>query len=165
MIDSINLRSNRLFAGLTVAASVLVTPAQPPGQTSREPFPAPVNLKVLPTNLTGAEVHDLMKQWTRDLGVRCVACHVQDSDAVVTGGSSPRFADDSKPMKQTARLMYTMTEEINKSYIAKVDGRGMPVTCATCHRGNVYPEPFVAVPRDPQNLVRASSQAVRPSMR
>ena len=38
--------------------------------------------------------------------------------------------------------MYTMTEEINSNYIAKVEGSGMPVTCGTCHRGQVSPEPF-----------------------
>jgi len=38
--------------------------------------------------------------------------------------------------------MYTMTEEINQKFIAKVDGLGVPVTCGTCHRGHAGPEPF-----------------------
>lgn len=173
MIDSINRRSNRLIVVLTAAACVLVAPAQPPrrpaeaepsNQARRESFPAPVNLKVLPANLTGAEVHDVMKQWSRELGVRCVACHVQE-DAVVSGGSSSRFADDSKPMKQTARLMFAMTEQINKGYIARVDGLGKPVTCGTCHRGNVSPEPFVAVPDIQESPVQASPQQAKPSTR
>ena len=42
--------------------------------------------------------------------------------------------------------MYTMTEEINSHYIAKVEGSGMPVTCGTCHRGQVSPEPFTVQP-------------------
>ena len=49
-------------------------------------------------------------------------------------------------MKAVARLMYTMTEEINSNYIAKVEGSGMPVTCGTCHRGHVSPEPFTVQP-------------------
>ncbi len=49
-------------------------------------------------------------------------------------------------MKAVARLMYTMTEEINSKYIATVNGSGMPVTCGTCHRGAVSPELFSLQP-------------------
>jgi len=35
--------------------------------------------------------------------------------------------------------MYTMTEDINQRYIARIDGSGMPVTCGTCHHGHVGP--------------------------
>jgi hypothetical protein len=56
------------------------------------------------------------------------------------------FADDSKPEKATARLMVKMVEEINTQYISKLDNSGMPVTCATCHRGHINPPPFVAPP-------------------
>lgn len=45
-------------------------------------------------------------------------------------------------MKATARIMYTMTDKINADYVAKVDGSGLPVTCGTCHRGVISPEPF-----------------------
>jgi len=41
-------------------------------------YPAPTNLKVLPKNLTGQQVHDIMKQWNGELGVRCGACHAED---------------------------------------------------------------------------------------
>jgi len=49
-------------------------------------------------------------------------------------------------MKTVARLMYTMTEEINSNYIAKVKGSAANVTCYTCHRGAVNPEPFDVQP-------------------
>ena len=49
-------------------------------------------------------------------------------------------------MKGTARIMYEMTEEINSNYVAKVEGSGMPVTCGTCHRGEISPEPFTMQP-------------------
>ena len=51
-------------------------------------------------------------------------------------------------MKQTARVMYTMTEKINVDYVSKVDSSGAPVTCGTCHRGHIGPEPFVITPKD-----------------
>ncbi len=62
------------------------------------------------------------------------------------------FANDSKPDKQIARIMYTMTQQINKDTISKAmdldpDGMGSPVTCGTCHRGHEMPEEFV-IPRE-----------------
>jgi hypothetical protein len=49
-------------------------------------------------------------------------------------------------MKEIARLMYTMTEQINRDFIVKVEGSGLPVTCGTCHRGHVSPEPAFVTP-------------------
>jgi hypothetical protein len=62
------------------------------------------------------------------------------------------FADDSKPDKQIARIMYSMTQQTNKDYISKAmdldkDGMGKSVTCGTCHRGHEMPEEFV-IPRE-----------------
>lgn len=109
----------------------------------RRVYPPPMNLKVLPENLTGEQVHEIMEQWAGELGVHCNACHLEDRFNTNPNGR-PRldFMDDSKGMKLTARLMFTMTEQINSNYIAKVDGSGMPVTCGTCHRGQVTPEPI-----------------------
>lgn len=119
-------------------------------------FPAPTNLKVLPKDMTGQQVHDVMVRWSAELGVECRACHTGDPGIVVTGGPShDRFAEDSKAMKQAARIMYIMTEEINRNHIAKVEGSGLPVTCGTCHRGHVGPEPFTVQPAEGQLPVQA----------
>jgi hypothetical protein len=64
------------------------------------------------------------------------------------------FPDDSKPDKQIARIMYTMTQQMNADYISKAmdldkDNEGMPVTCGTCHRGHKMPEEFV-IPKEEQ---------------
>lgn len=110
---------------------------------SQAVFAKPTNLKVLPKEMSGQQVHDLMKQWAGSLGARCDACHTADSQPSEADGSPHlNFADDSKPMKTIARLMYSMTEEINVNYISKVEGSGLPVTCGSCHRGAVTPEPF-----------------------
>jgi hypothetical protein len=129
-------------------------------------LPAPVNLKVLPKNLSGRQVHDIMEQWSAELGVRCSACHLRDLDGIVPGGSPhPRFADDSKPMKGIARLMYTMTLEINRKFIKGNDGVPAPVTCGNCHRGNIRPEPFVSPPSGPGSAAEASSAQKVPAVR
>jgi hypothetical protein len=111
-------------------------------------FPAPTNLKVLPKNLTGQQVHDIMEQWEGSLGAHCNTCHTADPKNIGPNGR-PRldFVDDSKPEKATARAMFAMTEDINKNYVAKIDSSGAPVTCGTCHRGHLGPEPF-AIPED-----------------
>ncbi len=57
------------------------------------------------------------------------------------------YADDSKEEKATARKMYLMTEDINKNYVSKIDSSGAPVTCGTCHRGHLGPEPYV-IPKE-----------------
>jgi cytochrome c553 len=118
----------------------------------------PTNLRVLPKNLSGQQVHDIMEQWAHSLGVRCDSCHSEDIDAV-NQDERPRlnFADDSKPMKAVARIMYTMTDKINADYVAKVDGSGLPVTCGTCHRGEISPEPFTMQPPAQPQVAQAPS--------
>lgn len=146
-----NVQSNKHLAMLQVVcvaiSSVMVVAAQSPAGAkadSLRALPAPKNLKVLPKGLTGQQVHDIMEGWSRDLGVRCVACHANVPDGKDTADPPAlAFADDSKPMKDIARLMFSMTEQINRNFIAKLEGSGMPVTCGTCHRGNVSPDGFV----------------------
>jgi hypothetical protein len=116
-------------------------------------YPPPTNLQVLPKNLTGREVREIMETWAGSLGVHCNFCHVADPGNVGPNGRPHlKFPDDSKPDKKIARLMYTMTQQINKDTISKAmdldpDGMGSPVTCGTCHRGHEMPEQFV-IPRE-----------------
>ena len=122
-------------------------PQSPPGGPPRT-FPAPTNLKVLPKNLTGQQVHDIMEQWEGSLGAHCNTCHTADPKNIGPNGR-PRlnFADDSKEEKLTARLMFKMTEDINVNYVSKVPNSDEPVTCGTCHRGHLGPEHF-EIPKD-----------------
>jgi len=113
-------------------------------------IPAPTNLKVLPKDLTGPQVVEIMRHWAGDLGVECSACHAAYADRTGPNGRPMlNFASDEKPEKRMARIMYTMTESIKTDYIPKVaalDTMGSPaapVTCGTCHRGNLDPQEFV----------------------
>ena len=116
-----------------------------PAPHAHPPAPAPTNLQVLPKNLTGEQVHEIMHKWEDELGTNCAACHAADPKNIGPNGK-PRlnFADDSKPEKATARKMVQMTEEINTQYISKIENSGDPVTCGTCHRGHLGPQPFKA---------------------
>jgi Photosynthetic reaction centre cytochrome C subunit len=142
-------------ASLLLAASGIAAtaqaPALPPAGPNGHHFPPPpppTNLQVLPKTMTGEQVHELMHKWEGELGTECSTCHAADPKNLAPNGR-PRldFALDTKPEKATARLMYKMVQEINTQYIGKIDNSGVPVTCGTCHRGHLTPEPFVA-PKD-----------------
>jgi Photosynthetic reaction centre cytochrome C subunit len=117
-------------------------------------YPAPTNLQVLPKDLTGAQVHEIMEGFAGSLGVHCDFCHAADPKNLMPNGR-PRmdFADDSKDDKKIARIMIAMVQQINSDYISKSkaldpDSMGMKVTCGTCHRGHQMPEEFV-IPEGP----------------
>ena len=143
-----------VLAGAIVAVTVAAQappPQQPPGgpppQWARN-WPKPTNLQVLPKDLTGQQVRDVMEGWAGSLGVHCDTCHAADPGKMGPNGR-PRlnFADDSKPEKKTARLMFKMTNDINDNYVSMVDDGTAKVTCGTCHRGHLKPETFVPPPR------------------
>lgn len=102
------------------------------------------NLKVLPKNLTDRQMHGVMEEWGRSLGVRCNFCHAQNEQT-----HQMDWASDAKPEKSMAREMYRMTASINKKYFkAEKDSLGMimesGVSCNMCHRGQAHPEAKLA---------------------
>jgi cytochrome c551/c552 len=120
-----------------------------PGSRPMRNFPAPTNLQVLPKNLTGQQVHQIMEGFAGALGVHCDFCHAADPSKMGPNGRPMlNFADDSKDDKKIARVMISMVQQINGDYISKTtamdpDAMGMKVTCGTCHRGHQMPEDFV----------------------
>lgn len=106
-----------LFAGLFAAGLVAhqsaASAADPGGK----------NLKVLPKELSKAEIKKLMKGISDSLGVQCDFCHDTDD-----------MAKDTEH-KEVARGMMKMTMELNKNYFK---GK-QRVTCMTCHNGKKEP--------------------------
>jgi len=140
------------LATAVAAAPQDVPPATPPpagpggqpGGQPRGPRPAPTNLKVLPKTMSGDDVNKLMREFTGELGVGCEFCHAQNP---ATQRNDP--ASDANPVKDTARFMITMTDDLNNQYIDNLPGKryGDPITCGTCHRGESHPSIFVPKPR------------------
>jgi hypothetical protein len=89
------------------------------------------NIKIL-KGIPAGRVPAIMNMgFGRSLGVSCGFCHVPG-----------KWDLDDKEEKNTARLMFTMVQTINRDYMAKVpNDRGAPpvVNCFTCHRGNAHP--------------------------
>jgi hypothetical protein len=157
---SVSLAAAALLAAATIAQDTQSAPQNPPAPGTQQQggrnYPPPTNLKVLPKDLTGAQVHDIMHRWAGDLGQECSACHAPYADHRVDPRGRPQldFASDEKPEKQMARIMFQMTETIKRDYVPKVaaldtmDSPAPPVTCGTCHRGHLDPEEFVPPRRD-----------------
>jgi hypothetical protein len=88
-------------------------------------------LKVLPKSISNQDLRKLMHEYEQGLGVSCGYCHTQDAQT-----KQIDYASDENPIKQTARLMITMTGDINTKYRAQLGDRqhAPPVTCGNCHR-------------------------------
>jgi hypothetical protein len=100
---------------------------------------APQNLKVLPKDISTSDLMAAMMQYNSQLGVECAYCHAADP-----ASHRVDFVSDAKPEKQTARLMITMTNELNAKYVSHLPtGNDQRVACGTCHRGHPMPEAFV----------------------
>lgn len=144
-----NLRLPLLAAAaalaLAVSASAQAHAGPPPeGQHHHHgPHPKPVNLQVLPKDLTGDQVMDIMHHFTGELGVECDYCHAVNP---ATHHLDP--AADTNPVKDRARLMIRMNMDINQHFIAELQNPPATnkVSCGTCHRGNPKPTLFVPPP-------------------
>lgn len=152
-----------LFAASIFASGVIAQapaaaggPPQQGGDHEPRTYPKPTNLKVLPKDLTGKQVREIMEGWAGALGVHCDNCHAADPKNIGPNGR-PRlnFASDEKDEKAMARIMYTMLETDKKKYVARVaamdkmDEPAAPLTCGTCHRGHLDPEKFTPPPQHP----------------
>jgi hypothetical protein len=150
------LRTICLTTALSLSAPALLL-AQPPaggppggpggpgGQ--RAPY-VPKNLKVLPDN---TDLRAVMRGFGQSLGVKCEFCHAA-ADPVTHREDR---ASDANPMKDTARSMIRMTEDLNDKYLAQLQipnrqasDAAPHVTCGTCHRGEKQPPAFVPPPRN-----------------
>jgi hypothetical protein len=104
------------------------------------PHSKPVNIKVLPKDISAADIGKIMKRFETDLGVRCGHCHVEDP-----GTHKFNYPSDENPAKSTARLMISMLKDINEKYLPQLggDSRYAPqVTCGSCHQGQSSPPAF-----------------------
>lgn len=126
-------RAKALFRG--IAAGLLTLLSAPLVAQQR----SPVNLQVLPTDISRDSLGVIMGGFTRALGVGCIYCHV------ARNGRRPEpdeFELDDKETKVVARAMLRMVDGINHNYLPAT-GRVIParhaVTCATCHRGIARP--------------------------
>lgn len=97
------------------------------------------NLKVLPKDISNADLDSIMETYSKQLNVGCDFCHAP-------GKANPQdvdYASDDKPEKEITRQMMRMTAAINKDFfnytIVYKANENMAVSCFTCHDG--FPRP------------------------
>ena len=107
---------------------------RPPARNSER------NLKVLPKDISNADLDSIMDTYSRQLNVGCDFCHAESKQ----NKNEVDYASDDKPEKEITRQMMKMTADINKDYfnytIIYKAGEKMAVTCFTCHDGFPRPE-------------------------
>ena len=149
-----------LLASLAALFTLTIAPALPaqtstapqadaaPQQTRpHRPRPKPTNLQVLPKDLSGDQVVDIMHKFEDQLGVDCDYCHAKNT-TTKPGVGHLDFPSDDNPVKDRARTMIRMSDEINQRFLTQLKNppAAHEVSCGTCHRGNAKPLPFVAAP-------------------
>lgn len=125
-------------SSLALCAMVLVS-TQGHAQERRDIFSDPQNLKVLPEDISRAELRATMRSFAIDLGLTCASCHVGEDDQSIFEYD---FAADDKAMKLIARDMISMVEDINQTVRKSDRDEGhefVTVNCVTCHRGQDKP--------------------------
>jgi len=124
-----------------VAISVV---SQSPVAAQKVSHAKPKNIKVLPKDISGDDIDKLMHRYEQDLGVPCAYCHEENPQT-----KQIDFASDENPIKQTARMMISMTSDLNTKYLTQLGDRryAEPLTCGNCHQGQVEPPTFEPKPQ------------------
>lgn len=126
-----------VMGGLSFGAALAMDSQE---HSANAPRSKPMNLQVLPKDMSAASVGKLMKRFEQDLGVKCSHCHVEDPQTLKLD-----YVSDENPRKQTARVMISMLTDINDKYLAQLGGDrryAVPVTCGSCHQGRSSPAEF-----------------------
>ena len=150
VVCSVSFSAYFAFAQDTPAAA----PSPQAAQRPRGPRPNPTNIKVLPKDITGDQVIKLMRQYEGELGVECEYCHARNPET-----KRNDFPSDANPVKDKARIMIKMTDDLNAKYLTQLSDHKSTdlITCGTCHRGMSHPEVFVPKPREQGNRPPAPS--------
>lgn len=133
------------LAAFAAAACQTVATAQAPAAAPPAAAPSTAewkakNLQVLPADISRPALINIMKSFSRSLGVECSFCHANGAD----GKMDPSL--DTNEHKASARWMMKMAEGLNEQFHPK-PGEPPKVTCYTCHRGSAHP--LIAPPPEP----------------
>jgi len=129
------------FTKTLLSLILILIPITTLAQQRVDVFADPENLKVLPKDISSDELSTTMRGFAMGLGVRCETCHVGEPNTPL---DTFDFPSDEKPMKQKARLMIKMVNEINGELVPRLDdvekAKRVSVRCMTCHRGQPQPK-------------------------
>ncbi len=118
----------------------------------------PTNLTILPKDISDEELHKVMKEYSKSLGVRCGFCHEKKE------GTQPTmdFASDAKHEKLITRQMMEMVTSINANYLDKMgEGHFEKISCVTCHMGKTTP--IISIDSLPKKVVEKNDTLKSPA--
>ena len=164
------------FALTFALAATAVGFAAAAGQPQPSPPPKPgftwparmQNPKVLRPDTPPERLGEIMRDFTRTLGVRCTHCHVGTEGQPLT---TYDFPSDANPRKEVARGMIRMVTQLNREILPPIlQPRGQEldqplVNCYTCHRGSIDPAlapPPAAPPAPPAPAAVTPPQSGQP---
>lgn len=118
---------------LTMFVSVAAIEPTPPKEVY-------TNLKILPKDISTKALQKIMVDEFQDgMGVGCNFCHAREKGALTLD-----YASDEKPEKEIARVMMSMTMDINEKYFQVehplLGDSLMVISCESCHHGSARPE-------------------------
>ena len=101
-----------------------------------------------------------MHQYEGDLGADCAFCHARNPET-----KRNDFPSDANPVKEKARMMIKMTDDLNAKYLAQLSDRKStdPITCGTCHRGMSPPEVFAPKKQSGENRTPTAPSSPLPA--
>ena len=150
-----------LAAMATCGVALAVQPApQPPAQPQWNWPEHMANAKALRPDTPPERLREIMRDFTRTIGVRCSYCHVGVEGQPL---STYDFASDANPRKEVARGMIRMVTRLNREILpevlrpARTELDQPLLNCYSCHRGS--PRPALA---PPQPLPPAATPAQPP---
>ena len=127
----------------TMALTVVLTVVLPGSVLMAQDTPRYENLQVLPADISRAELIDIMLDNLSGLGLPrrasegCLFCH---SGSMDVPSREWDWASDDNPMKEKARAMMAMVQEINGTYLASIERTtSTDVGCYTCHAARTNP--------------------------
>ncbi|HUF25551.1 MAG TPA: c-type cytochrome [Gemmatimonadaceae bacterium] len=129
-----------LLAGPLRLAATLLLILTIPVSEGRAQIPSEFrNLQVLPDDIVGDSLIQLMRTFSFATGLRCEGCHVMGENGSFQGA---QFHLDDKLTKRQARYMLRMVNRLNAEILPGIPERDTPVLrveCKTCHRGTRKP--------------------------
>lgn len=139
------MRIQRSFVWLELSVLILLVFRPHGGHAQGFQWPEkPENIQVLPKEVTGRKLGEVMRGFATGLGVRCQHCHAakagQELDPMDL--TTFDFSSDEKPEKAKARLMIRMVQAVNDTHLSQLDvpaSERTEVDCVTCHRGQPRP--------------------------
>lgn len=107
---------------------------------AQNPFAEPKNLQVLPKNIKGDQLRQIMRRFSIGIGENCSYCHDRVEDE---NGARMVWDTDNNDNKRVTREMIKLVGHVRQVtgnlYPDNPDHKATAFVCTSCHRGQANP--------------------------